>query len=308
MRMERKHLLAIALLTLLTVCAWSRTCFNSFLSMDDHVYIWQNPFIQDGLTFKGIAWAFRANLTQTTEFAEYWTPVTFISRMMDISLFKFNAGMHHLGNLFFHVINAILLYFFVEHVSKQSRFSFLVAAVFALHPLHAEVIGWATARKDVLSLFFGLLTIHVYLKTKHWKGLWRNAVLAISFALSLMAKPMMITLPFLLLLIDAWQMGKEWPGTFQQWRRLVLNKWPLYLIIACYLPIPFIGQPQAFEAAVNHPLVRAVVAYAYYSQKLLVPVALHLNGPSPELPLPAWKIFLSALFVVTVTGLAWRFR
>lgn len=228
--------------------------------------------------------------------------------MVDISLFKFKAGMHHLTNLFFHLLNVILLYLFIWRVSRQSRLSFFIAALFALHPLQAEILGWVTARKDVLSLFFGLITMHVYVGAKNTNSLGKSILLAFCFAASLMAKPMMITLPVLLLLIDAWQLeidGEPW--TWQKWRSLCLNKWPLFLMIALYLPIPFLGQPRAFDFELNSPLVRGITAYSFYIGKLLLPVNLSLYGPVPETVLPLGKILLSAIFLCVVSGILFWF-
>jgi len=308
-RLNRGQLITLIILIILTACTFGRTYFNTFLGIDDHVYVWDNPYIRDGLTIEGVSWAFRAGLTEASMFADYWQPMTFISRMIDISLFGLNAGMHHLVNLLLHLLNVLLLYLLIWHISKQSRLSFFVAALFALHPLQAEVIGWTTARKDVLSVFFGLMTIHIYTRMKHSRSFWKNILLIISFALSLMAKPMMITLPILLLLIDAWQMEvQNEPWTLKKWWSLCLNKWPLFLMIACYLPIPFIGQPQALEFELNHPAARGIAAYGFYICKLLLPVNLSLYGPIPESPLPLWQILLPAAFISITTWIVWQHR
>jgi len=307
-RLNRKQLFTLIILIIVTACTFGRTYQNEFLGIDDHVYIWDNPHIRDGLTLEGIAWAFQAGLTDLRGFADYWQPMTFLSRMTDISLFKFKAGMHHLTNLFFHLLNVILLYLFIWRISRQSRLSFFIAALFALHPLQAEILGWVTARKDVLSLFFGLITMHVYVGAKNANSLRKSILLAFCFATSLMAKPMMITLPILLLLVDAWQMeinGEPW--TWTKWRSLCLNKWPLFLMIALYLPIPFLGQPRAFDFELNNPLVRGITAYSFYIGKLLLPVNLSLYGPIPETVLPLGKILLSAIFLCVISGILYWF-
>jgi len=306
--LNRKQLIILILLIIATACTFGRTYQNDFLGIDDHVYVWDNPHIRDGLTLEGITWAFQAGLTDLRGFADYWQPMTFLSRMTDISLFKFKSGMHHLMNLLFHLLNVILLYLFIWRVSKQSRLSFFVAALFALHPLQSEILGWVTARKDVLSLFFGLITMHVYVRTKNANTPWKSILLAFCFALSLMAKPMMITLPILLLLIDAWQMDiNNEPWTWRAWRSLCLNKWPLFLMIILYLPIPFLGQPQAFDFELNNPIVRGISAYSFYIGKLLLPVNLSLYGPIPETVLPVGQILLSTILICAISGVLYWF-
>ncbi len=306
--LNRKQLIALILLIIVTACTFGRTYQNEFLGIDDHVYVWDNPHIRDGLTLEGITWAFQAGLTDLKGFADYWQPMTFLSRMTDISLFKFRSGMHHLVNLFFHLLNVVLLYLFIWRISKQSRLSFFVAALFALHPLQSEILGWVTARKDVLSLFFGLITMHVYVGMRNANSPRKSILLAFCFAASLMAKPMMITLPILLLLIDAWQMeidGEPW--TWPKWRSLCLNKWPLFLMIVLYLPIPFLGQPRAFDFELNSPIVRGITAYSFYIGKLLLPINLSLYGPVPETVLPLGNILFSIALMCALSGILYWF-
>ncbi|MFT5387562.1 MAG: hypothetical protein ACI9E5_000693, partial [Candidatus Omnitrophota bacterium] len=292
--LTKSQLISLSILSLIVIIAFGSTYQNEFLGMDDHVYVWDNPYIRDGLTIEGIVWAFKADLTTQSEFADYWQPVTFISRMIDISLFKFNAGAHHMMNLFFHLCNVWLLYFFILRVFKSHLKSLLITSLFALHPLHAEIIGWTTARKDVLSVFFGLLSMHVYLWHCVKKSAISTIILAFSFALSLMAKPMMITLPILLLTFDMYRLNENNVSiTIKNMFRHLLNKWPLFIMIICYLPIPFLGQPQAFEYDVNHPLVKGIVGYVFYLGKILLPLNLSLYGPIPELPIAWWKFFVS---------------
>ena len=129
-QLNRKQLMMLIFLIIATAFTFGRTYQNEFLGIDDHVYVWDNPHIRDGLTLEGITWAFQAGLTDLKGFADYWQPMTFLSRMTDISLFKFRSGMHHLVNLFFHLLNVVLLYLFIWRISKQSRLSFFVAALF----------------------------------------------------------------------------------------------------------------------------------------------------------------------------------
>ncbi len=305
----KNELIFLLLLSCLVGVAFGKTYHNQFLGMDDHAFVWDNPYIRDGLTLEGIIWAFQADLTKPSEFADYWQPVTFISRMIDISLFKFNAGAHHVVNLLFHIANVWLLYFFLRRLTSSNTASLWITSLFALHPLHAEIIGWITARKDVLSIFFGLITIHIYYWRKESNNFVRTIIFALSFALSLMAKPMVITLPVVLILLDLYErLENQKTISIKEIWMSGLDKWPLFLMVALYLPIPFLGQPQAFEYDINHPVVKGIVAYLFYIQKILMPLDLSLYGPIPE-PKIALSTFLFSLAgVVFITVISFLMR
>jgi Tfp pilus assembly protein PilF len=295
-------------LSFFTLLVFGKNTGYDFLGMDDHIYVWDNPFLANGLTWKGLKFAFTADLTFSSEFADYWQPITFISRMLDISLFGMSSGWHHFINLLFHVANVWLVFFLLQRLTRDSWLSFVVTALFALHPLHTEIMGWVTARKDVLSVFLGLITMHIYFWVRDRPSLGRQIGLAGVFALSLMAKPMMITIPVILVFFDFYK-AQQQKNTID-WRLIWqsgLNKWPLWLMIVCYLPIPFLGQPQAFEFAVNHPLAKATCAYAFYMGKLLWPVNLALYGPVPEQPIPHAHVILAGVFLALL-GMALIFR
>lgn len=303
-----KKLMYLLIITLLAILAFGQTYHNEFLGMDDHVYVWDNPHIKDGLTIDGITWAFKADLTEPSEFADYWQPVTFISRMVDISLFKLDAGWHHLGNLLFHIFNIWLLYYVLLRMTGSSLLSLCVAGLWAIHPLHAEIIGWTTARKDVLSVFFGLLTMCSYFSLRHKHIVLRQIMTAVLFVLSLMAKPMMITIPCLLVFFDCYkQLSQNKKLTFKTFYQSILDKWLLFLIICIYLPIPFLGQPEAFDN-VNPAFMKAFTAYIFYLQKIFVPVKLSLYGPIPEVKI-SWVYFVfSVICVLSVSVVAWMAR
>lgn len=303
-----KRFLPLIILTCLVAAAYGRTAQNEFLGMDDHVYVWDNPHIKNGLTWDGIVWAFQADLTQPSEYADYWQPVTFISRMVDISLFGINAQWHHLGNLFFHILNVWFLYHILIRITGSSKISLWVTALWAVHPLHAEIIGWTTARKDVLSVFFGLMAIYAYFYTRSLGYFWRYAIVSLFFILSLMAKPMLITLPVLLILIDVYDDTVE--NGYIRIKRffpMTLDKWPLLVLVLAYLPIPFLGQPAAFEN-VNPPLAKAMVAYTFYLQKIFLPIKLSLYGPMPELKISNGHLLLSLIIFSGVSFLIWLGR
>ena len=191
-----------SLLILATLTAYSQVGNHGFVNFDDDIYITQNPSIHDGITVQGLYWAF------TTGHAANWHPLTWMSHMLDIQIFGLNPRGHHLTNLLFHVANVLLLFFVLNNMTKALWRSAFVAALFALHPLHVESVAWISERKDVLSTFFWMLTLVAYNRYAGTPRL-RNylAVIAV-FALGLMAKPMLVTLPFVLVLLDYWPLRR----------------------------------------------------------------------------------------------------
>lgn len=173
-----------------------------FVSFDDDAYITENDHIQTGLTMDAIQWAF------TTSHAANWHPLTWVSHMADIEVFGLNPHWHHFINLLFHIVNTLLFFFVFHRMTKAPWQSAFVAALFALHPLHVESVAWVAERKDVLSTFFWMLTMGSYYYYVEHPCLRRYLFVLIFFALGLMAKPMLVTLPFVLLLLDYWPLGR----------------------------------------------------------------------------------------------------
>ena len=173
-----------------------------FVNYDDTEYITQNRQVQNGITPENIVWAF------TTIHASNWHPLTWLSHMLDCQLFGLNPGQHHLTNLFFHIANALLLFFVFRKMTGRIWQSAFIAAVFALHPLHVESVAWVSERKDVLSAFFFLLTLWSYLGYVNQQTTGRYLLVLLFFTLGLMSKPMLVTLPFVLLLLDVWPLGR----------------------------------------------------------------------------------------------------
>jgi tetratricopeptide (TPR) repeat protein len=238
---RNKQALAICLsLTVLTVIAFHQVSRCSFINFDDPLYVTENIHIQNGITAKAVLWAF------TTDRAAYWHPLTWLSHMLDVQLFGLEPRWHHLTNLLFHIANTLLLFYVFNRMTKAPWKSAFVAALFAVHPLHVESVAWVAERKDVLSTFFWLLAMIAYVRyvessqklsgfrlnpafcwtaamtaSSHqpppgWGGKGRIAdylAVVIFFALSLMAKPMPVTLPFVLLLMDFWPLKRLEPGS-----------------------------------------------------------------------------------------------
>ena len=202
---NRQILMMYLFLAVATLMAFWQVNHCDFIDYDDNTYITENGHIQTGLTIDGIQWAF------TTGHASNWHPLTWISHMADIEVFGFDPRWHHFINLLFHIANTLLLFFVLHRMTKSPWQSAFVAALFALHPLHVESVAWVAERKDVLSTFFWMLTTGAYVFYVERPGLQRYLFVLIFFALGLMAKPMLVTLPFVLLLLDYWPLGRLEP-------------------------------------------------------------------------------------------------
>jgi protein O-mannosyl-transferase len=203
----RRQLLICIFLTLAVLAAFWQVNRCDFINYDDEDYITENSHIQNGITTEGIRWAF------TTNHAANWHPLTWLSHMLDYQLFGLKPGRHHLTNVLFHIANTLLLFLILNRMTHALWQSAFVAALFALHPLHVESVAWVAERKDVLSTFFWMLTTGAYTSYVERPALQRYLLVLIFFALGLMAKPMLVTLPFVLLLLDYWPLQR-----FQQKR------------------------------------------------------------------------------------------
>jgi len=175
---------------------------HEFIDFDDNVYVTKNRQVQAGLTPDSITWAF------TSTHAANWHPLTWLSHMMDCQIYGLNPGGHHLTNVILHILNSILLFLIFRRMTGALWKSAFIAALFALHPLHVESVAWVAERKDVLSTFFWMLTMGAYVFYTERPGIKIYLITVLLFALGLMAKPMLVTLPFVLLLLDYWPLGR----------------------------------------------------------------------------------------------------
>ena len=202
MIVDKKILTVCFFLAISTLTVYWQAGSHEFLYLDDNSYITENSHIRDGVTVRGLYWAF------TTGYAANWHPLTWISHMLDVQLFGLNAGRHHLTNLLFHVANVLLLFFVLHRMTNAFWRSAFVAALFALHPLHVESVAWVSERKDVLSTLFLMLTLIAYGNYARKPHPGNYLAVLVFFALGLMAKPMLVTLPFALLLLDYWPLER----------------------------------------------------------------------------------------------------
>ncbi len=270
-----------------------------FVNFDDHVYITDNPYVRAGLTRVGTIWAF------TAEYSSNWHPLTWLSHMLDCQLFNTDPGWHHIVNLLFHIINTLLLFSVLSRMTRKTWQSAFVAALFALHPLHVESVAWVSERKDVLSTMFWFLTIMAYVSYVSHKGIFRYLLTLVLFALGLMAKPMLVTLPFVFLLLDYWPLDRFGKKNLHN---LIFEKIPLFILSAASCIVTVIvqrsgGAMESTEAmAPNLRIANAVVSYSKYIQKTFWPTKLAFFYPHPaiEFNLLPLLISLSLLLVVSI--------
>jgi tetratricopeptide (TPR) repeat protein len=338
--MSRPRLIGL-LLALITLLAYLPASRDGFVNYDDQDYVTENSAVQKGLTWPGIKWAF------TTSHASNWHPLTWLSHMADCELFALNPGAHHLVNVLFHTANVVLLFLLLLWLTGELWPAAFVAALFAWHPLHVESVAWISERKDVLSTFFALLTLLAYTryaqhvtsalcqvtrtnstsspvtrlpaealaKAGHPSRFYWLAL--IFFALGLMAKPMLVTLPFVMLLLDYWPLKRvtsdRWPVS--KVMRLTLEKWPFFLLAAVSCVVTFLVQSQRSGDAVasfelvplHYRFCNALVSYGLYLLKMVWPVGLAVFYPLPDhLTWLLMAATASAVVLVIISSFVWR--
>jgi len=288
------------LLILGVALAYGQTFWHGFISFDDPYYIMLNDHIQNGLTWKSISWAF------TSFYMCNWHPLTWLSYMGDYRLFGLNPAGYHLVNLFFHMANALLLFLLLREATEKTWRSFWVAALFALHPLHIESVAWIAERKDVLSAFFWMLTMLAYVRYARGAKAWYLGVVGF-FALGLMSKPMVVTLPFVLLLFDYWPLRR-----MESWRLssrgLILEKIPLFVLSIASATVTYLAQAQGgalahlSALALDIRVKNAVVSYIKYLGKCFYPTDLAIIYPHPGATIPAWAWLSAGIALAVITG------
>jgi tetratricopeptide (TPR) repeat protein len=280
------------LLAFLTIATYARVFTHGFVSYDDPDYITANPHVRAGLTWDGALWAF------TTGHAANWHPLTWLSHMLDWQLFGPQAGMHHLVSVGMHAASALLLFALLNRMTGARYRSAFVALAFALHPLHVESVAWASERKDVLSGLFWFLTLWTYLNYVDRPAIWRYLLMAGAFACGLLSKPMIVTLPAVLLLLDVWPLRRF--GS-----RAILEKLPLIPLALASAAITFLVQQRggAVTALDEFPpglrVENALVSYVAYLAKFIWPSNLAVFYPYPELD--GLKAALAAALILGIS-------
>jgi tetratricopeptide (TPR) repeat protein len=302
--MSRPRLIAL-LLVLVTLVVYLPVTRHDFVHYDDDDYILNNRIVQNGLTLAGVQWAF------TTGYASNWHPVTWLSHMADCELFNLNAGAHHFVNVLFHSANAALLFLLLLRLTQKLWPAALVAALFAWHPLHVESVAWVSERKDVLSTFFALLALLSYGRFVRQNSRRHFWLALFFFALGLMAKPMLVTLPFVLLLLDFWPLQRVADGKKQATAmQLVREKWPFFLLAIASCVITFLVQKKA-EASLEQltlafRLVNAPYATGRYLMEMFWPTGLSVIYPLAPIPTVAFGLAVTVLLLISAA--AWRWR
>ena len=306
---------AIALILVIAIMAvYIQVVTFDFISYDTATYVYENQHVKAGLTKESINWAF------TATYASNWHPLTWLSHMLDVQLFGLNPGWHHLTNVIFHTFNALLLFWVFCLLTGNVWRSGIVAALFALHPLHVQSVAWIAERKDVLSTFFGLLVIWSYVRYVQYPRVGRFMPVVLFFILGLMAKPMIVTLPFILLLLDYWplkRMQLKFKKTYRVSKSirsktaLIVEKIPLFFIAAVSCIVTVYAQHAGgavstlAEIPMHVRIANALMSYASYIGKMFWPSNLAVIYPYGEV-WPVWQIVLAFGLLAGITFLAFK--
>jgi tetratricopeptide (TPR) repeat protein len=302
--MQRWRLPGICLaLAAMTFIVFGQTLGHGFTNFDDNQYVVDNPVVAQGLTGRGLAWAF------TQAHAANWHPLTWVSHMLDCQIYGLNPAGHHFTNVLLHAAAVIALFLVLRQMTGAVWRSAFVAAVFAIHPLRVESVAWVSERKDVLGGLFFMLTVGAYARHARLpQSLARYGLVVLLFAMGLMCKPMLVTLPLVLLLLDYWPLRRSEPC-----EKLIVEKLPLLALstIACIVTIS--AQKGAIQSNDAYPLVlrlgNALVSIFIYLGQMVWPVGLSPYYPYPRNGLPAWELALSGTVLAALLGAAlWQRR
>ncbi|PQP35490.1 hypothetical protein C6A37_02210 [Desulfobacteraceae bacterium SEEP-SAG9] len=322
----RREFLICLFLVFITTAAYWHVKNHEFTLFDDDGYVSENPYVRTGLNLENIRWAFEFN-----DFV-YWHPVTWLSHMLDSHFYGLDSGKHHQISLVFHIVNSLLLFLILNRITGAIWPSAFVAALFALHPLNVESVAWVAERKNVLSTFFGLLTLGAYAVYVERPVYYKYLLMFLFFSLGLMAKPMLVTLPFVLLLLDYWPLGRFHVGTEEIDNKgknekhikpgfgrsrilyLLLEKIPLLTLsaISIYLSslaVQRLGIVLSTETTpIQYRVANALVSYVKYIDKMFWPQDLAVFYPYPA-KVPIWQTLGAVLFLIFVSYfLIWVLR
>ena len=307
-----------------TLAVFWRLSTHGFINLDDAHYVIKNPHVKAGLTKKGVIWAF------TTFHAANWHPLTWLSHMLDCQIYGSKPGGHHFTNVLFHIANTLLLFLVFNRMTRRLWPSAFVAALFALHPLHVESVAWVAERKDVLSTFFWMLTMWTYVRYTESPGIGRYLSVLFFFALGLMAKPMLVTLPFVLLLLDYWPLGRFGMSqsgdtvisqnhqskntSDRRWlvAHPIREKVPFLALSVLSSVITLVAQQSGEAVArldvlpLGMRIANALVAYVSYVGKMIWPQHLAVFYPYLPSELAMWRVAGSGLLLVSISALLMR--
>ncbi|MCX8053145.1 MAG: tetratricopeptide repeat protein [Armatimonadetes bacterium] len=323
-RPDRGRLVICALLAVVIIAIYWPVANYGLVNMDDHCYVTNNRYVRSGLSVRNVAWAF-STFTEAN-----WHPLTWVSLQLDCTIDPSHSRALHLTNLLLHLANTLFLFIVLELMTGSRWRSAFVAALFAVHPLHVESVAWVSERKDVLSTLFWMLTMLAYVCWVRAPSAKRYVLVVATFALGLLAKPMLVSLPILLLLIDIWPLGRLQFTSYRlqgakvkraatnaqnpkpNTRHLLIEKTPLFALAAASCVVTYVAQFRggAMTELACYPLgmrlANAFVSYIAYLIKTIWPVRLAAFYPHPENTLPQWQVFVCAMLFMLASVLAVR--
>jgi protein O-mannosyl-transferase len=297
---NHRQLLISSAIAIITFAVYLPVRNFEFVRYDDDEYVRNNPVVQQGPTWQGIEWAF------TTNHAANWHPLTWLSHMLDCRLFGNKPGLHHLVNVLFHIANTLLLFIIFNRMTKRLWPSAFIAALFALHPLHVESVAWVAERKDVLSTLFWLLTMLAYVRYTERPSILRYSFALLFFALGLMAKPMLVTLPFVLLLLDYWPLNRFLNSKFSIHNSFI-EKIPFFAFAVLSCIITFLAQQTSGAVSqvdlmpMKIRIANAIFSYFIYIKKMFWPSNLAVLYPYRYEGIPVNEILISAIILILIT-------
>ena len=295
-----KIALICAVLAITIIAIYAQTLRYDYVAYDDDVFVTDNATVKAGLTAPGISWAF------TTSFAANWQPLTWLSYELDNQIFGLHPGPEHAVNLALHLSSALLLFFVLLGMTGRTWLCAIVAGIFGLHPQHVESVAWIAERKDVLSTFFAMLALFLYARYTRVPSVGRYLLVALAFAAALLAKPMVVTLPLVMLLLDLWPLGRlTWPPERRKLWRLLLEKAPLLAMSAIVSVVTYVVQKQNGAMPEYMPitarLAKAIVSYVVYLGKTIWPTNLAVFYPYRPYSISA--VLVTALVLAGLTAL-----
>jgi len=310
-RVRYTTLLCLGLI-LLVFAVFGQSLGHEFINYDDNEFITTNPHLLSGLTWDNVRWALVAGTGGAMTDTDYWRPVSILSQMVDVQFFGLHAGSHHAVNVLLQALNSVLLFLILRSMTGSLWRSAFVAALFAIHPLHVESVAWISERKDLLSGFFFLLTLGSYVRYARHSFCWRSYLLVLLLcALAMGSKPMVVTLPFVLILLDFWPLHRLGRAS---WQKLLLEKIPLFAM-ALFVAVITLHAPGGRNEGIMDQLPwswrlgNAVVAYATYLWQLIWPFNLSAFYPHPGKDLSPWSLALSAFVLLLISALVlWQRR
>ncbi len=302
---QKISLMIYLALGVMTLAVYGQVFTFDFVNIDDNIYVTQNKHLQSGLSAAGIVWAL------STTYAEFWHPLTWLSLMADYQFYGLNAGGYHITNLILHILSTWLLFWLFCRMTGALWKSAFVAAFFALHPLHVESVAWISERKDVLSAFFWMLTLCLYVYYTEKPAIKRYLPVLFSFVLALLSKPMVITLPVIMILLDYWPLARFRVGSESQKGNMFLwqlkEKWPFFVLSVVFSIITVLAQHKTGGRDISFSLIsrvdNAIIALMTYLEKTLWPHHLAVFYPFP-LEISATQVMVALLLTIAITAVS----